>query len=103
MNMGLRVAIEKLMLIHHIRSLDENTLARKVYEEQKSNNWPGLAKETALICEELDVENVNETAIPKNEYRKLVLKACQLKDEVNLRSQAERKSKCQKIIGLGFG
>ena len=33
--MGLRVQIEKLLLVLHIRSLDEETLAGKIYEEQK--------------------------------------------------------------------
>ena len=103
MNMGLRVALEKIMMIHHIRSLGENSIARKVYEEQKSKNWPGLAKETALICEELKIENVNETLIPKNEYRKIVMKACQMKDEETLTTQAEGKSKCEKIMKNNYG
>ena len=31
MNMRLRIWIEKVMLIYHIRSLDEDTIARKTY------------------------------------------------------------------------
>ena len=36
LDMSLRVWVEKIMLIIHIRSLDEGTLARRVYEEQKT-------------------------------------------------------------------
>ena len=48
-----RVWLEKLLLVRHIRSLDTDTLARSIYEEQKKMAWPGLAKETAEICRKL--------------------------------------------------
>jgi hypothetical protein len=35
LSMELRVWVEKLMLVLHIRNLGEGTLARIVYEEQK--------------------------------------------------------------------
>ena len=38
LDMELRVLMEMLMLVLHIRGLGENTLARQIYEEQKSNN-----------------------------------------------------------------
>ena len=44
MDMGLRVDMEKVMFVLFIRSLDDDSLSRKVYEEQKEKNWPGLAK-----------------------------------------------------------
>ena len=36
--MGLRVAMEKVSMVLHLRSLDEDALARKIYEEQNENN-----------------------------------------------------------------
>ena len=53
MDMGLRVDMEKLMFVMFIRSLDEDSLSRKMYEEQKEKSWPGLAKETKDMCERL--------------------------------------------------
>ena len=87
------------MLVLHIRSLTMDTLARRVYEEQKTNNWPGLAKETTVICSELGVEDCTSTSMSISQYRKSFTAACQVLDERRLRSQAEGKEKCEKLIG----
>ena len=42
-DMELRVWKEKLLLILHLRSLEEDTLAGWIYREQAKNSWPGLA------------------------------------------------------------
>ena len=62
-NMSLRIKIEekKLMFILYVRNLGSETLARKVYEEQKLIGWPGLAAETKLICQDLKFEDCNST------------------------------------------
>ena len=91
------------MLVLHLRGLGEETLARKIYETQKEQGWPGLAKEASNICKELTIEDVNETNMSKKEYKKIVMKACQDKDEGNLRSAAEEKVKCNKIMKEKYG
>ena len=91
------------ILVLHIRSLDEETLARKTYEEQKANNWPGLAKETRQICQSLSIEDVNITKLTKKKYRKLITKACHIENEKRLRKQAEGKVKCTKIENEKYG
>ena len=78
--MTLRVCIEKIMLIIHIRSLDEGILARRVYEEQKTQKWPRLASETALFCQILCIEDCNVTTMSKALYRQIVVKACHRKN-----------------------
>ena len=93
-----RVEIEKLMLIHHIKNLNERCLARQVYDQQFKNNWPGLAPEASLICERLGVENVNHTDFTKNEFKRLVIKACRREDEVLLRSSMEGRTKTQDLV-----
>ena len=103
MEMGLRVKMEKLLLLLHIRSLDEDSLAQKIYEEQKQNEWPGLAKETKEICKYLNIEDVNTTNESKKNYRKIVTKACKLKDEVELRGMAEKTTKCERIMKDDYG
>ena len=57
LDMSLRVKIEKVMLVFHICGLGEDTLAGKIYDEQVSNKWPGLAQEAEDICSELGVES----------------------------------------------
>ena len=103
MDMKLRIWKEKLMLILHIRSLNDETLAKKIYNEQRKQGWPGLAKETKNICEVLGVEDVNTTQMNKNEYKKSVNGALKIKDEEYLRKEAESKRKCEKIMMENYG
>ena len=103
LDMEQRVWVEKLMFIFHIRSLDEDTLARQIYEKQKEHKWPGLAEETLNICKELKIEDVNETRMSKKEYKTKLMEACREKDEGKLRAAAEGKEKCQKIMREYYG
>ena len=76
LDIGLRIWLEKLMLALHVSRLEEGTLARLVFEEQKINQWPGLAEEAEQICRELSVESVHTTGLSSRAYRSQVLKAC---------------------------
>jgi hypothetical protein len=69
------------MLVIHIRSLDEKTLARLTYDEQKDKQLPGLVRETRIICQELNIEDCNETQLNKSNFRSLLIKACHSKNE----------------------
>ena len=50
LSMDLLVWREKLSMILHIRGLDQDSLAKRIWAEQMAFNWPGLAKEAAKIC-----------------------------------------------------
>ena len=73
------------MLIHHIGRLKKEALASEMYREQVRNNWPGLAREVEDICEQLGIENVNETALSKTQFSKLVDKAMVQKEDQMLK------------------
>ena len=88
-----RVEKEKLMLVHHIKRLDDKTLAKKIYDEQRRNEWPGLAKEAELISKRLKIEDANVTYFTKGEYKDIVKKACRREDAMMLRSNMEGKTK----------
>jgi hypothetical protein len=92
LDMELRVKKEKVMMALHLRDLEEQSLAKRIYEEQVSLDHPGLAKETVLICDELGIENTNITRLSKKDYRSLVSAACEGKDEERLRDKATGKS-----------
>ena len=47
----------------HIRQLEDDSLAKKVYTEKVARGYPGLAKETATICKELHIEDCNTTKL----------------------------------------
>ena len=76
LDMSFKVWEEKIRLILFIKGLCEKSLSRQVYEEQKLNNWPGLAKETANIFKDLGIEDVSFIDKKKYEYIKLFLAAC---------------------------
>ena len=97
LDMGLRVWREKIMLMLHIRRLDESTLAHRMYREQRANAWPGLAQETQSICEQLEVESVHTTGLDVQAYRKLVTKACHRLNELRLREKAGLTTKAKRI------
>ena len=101
--MKIRIWIEKLMLVMYIRNLEGGSLAKLIYKEQKSKNWPGLVEETKNICEKLKIENVHETKLCTKEYRKIVIEACHLENEKMIREKAKGKQKCNRIIEEEYG
>ena len=96
-NVKLRIWREKIMLIHHIRRLNEEALASEIYKEQVRNNWPGLAREVEDICEQLGIENVNETALSKTQFSKLVDKAMVQKEDQMLKEESVNMEKMKVI------
>lgn len=102
LDMGLRIYIQKVLFVLHIRSLEKETLAALVYKEQKTHNWPGLVQETKHICKELDIEDCNNTCLSKSDYKILQIKACHQKNEARLRQQATE-TKCARIKTEPYG
>ena len=103
LGMGLRIWLEKIMMAYHIKRLDEDSLARKVYDEQIENSWPGLAKEVQFMCQDLLIENVNTTKLSSKLYRAEVLKACHKKNAERLKYEASDKIKCTNILKENYG
>ena len=90
------------MFVIHIRSLDEETIARRIYEEQKEKLLPGLVEETRIICQDLEVEDCNTTRLSYTAYRTLVTKACHITNEKRLRRQASG-VKCERMLTESYG
>ena len=64
-DMDLRIWREKILMVLHIRSMEPNSFAKLIYEEQKIKQWPGLAKEASVICQSLNIEDCDETHLYK--------------------------------------
>ena len=106
LSMRMRVWVEKVMLVRHLRTLDPSTLARRIYEEQKEKKWPGLVKETEVICQNLGMNNCNEDNLEQigtRAYRKKLIEKCKEKDQAELRKMAEGKVKCDRIMTESYG
>ena len=91
------------MLMLHIRRLDEQTLANKIYREQRKNKWPGLAEETEKICAWLEAQCVHTTELDVQSYRDLVTKACHKKNEQKLRKKSDIIGKVTRIKTEVYG
>ena len=101
LDMGLRVWREKILLVLFIRNLEDNTLSKQVYEEQKIRKWPGLAKETSQICSDLDIEDCNCTNMDIQSYKKILTMALHRQNEKKLGAQAV--GKCERILNEEYG
>ena len=59
MGMKWRIWQEKVFLLQRIINLDDDTLAKQVYQEGKDHDWPGLWKDVSDICKELVIPDVS--------------------------------------------
>ena len=101
--MKLRIYKEKLSQTLHLKELDENALASQIYHEQVEKGWPGLAKETKEICEELRIEDVNTTTMNKSEFKRLLKGAIETKNEEILKQKAQNKLKYYNTMKDKYG
>ena len=101
LEMGIRIKMEKILLVLHLRSLPDKSLAKRIYVEQKQKNWPGLALETEIYCREMNIQNCNTTDLNKSLYKKNIFEACHAQNEKYLRSQA--KGKCERLAHEEYG
>ena len=99
--MQLRVWKEQILLVLHIRNLDNDSIAYIIYKEQKEKQFPGLAIETKYICQNLNIEDCNETLLDKTRYIKIVKNALHQKNEQMLRLLAQ--GKCERINNEEYG
>ena len=65
--------------------------------------WPGLAKETSYICQQLQIDDCNEISIGRKDYRLIITKACHSINEQWLRKIADKKEKCNRIMMEEYG
>ena len=89
------------MLAIHIVRLGEETLAKKVWNEQVLHGWPGLGQEVSKIVTALSLDDghdVGEFTGTTKDYRILVTEACRQKDEVGMKKEMEGKTKAKTII-----
>ena len=100
----LRVWREKVLLVHHLRGLDPDSLARRIYQEQRERPWPGLARETTEICRQLGIPDCNTADIlvtRDKEYRKMITESCKQYDKRKMEKEMEGMEKCEKILTNG--
>ena len=103
LSMKLRIWKKKLMFLHHISGLKEDVLAKKVWEQQKTRNWPGLVAEGQAIFKELGLDEEGMQECSKSEWRMKGGEACAAKDEKFMLEEIRSKSKLEEIKNEGVG
>ena len=94
-----RIWEQKLLLTKQIKNLDPSYLSKRIYEEQRTNEWPGLVMEAKEICQELEIPDVNVNIISDRDIKRAVL-------EHHDRQLVEEVSKSKKMMkhkGDNFG
>ena len=92
----LRVWQQKILLVHHIRSLEETSLANMMYKEQVKNKYLGLAKEAEQLCEKLAYK-------PKTVYTAEVKKACKRMEDIMMKTETSDMEKMRIIRAEEWG
>ena len=62
-----RIWKEKLNLVTALRKLDNNTLAKEVFNSHLELGLPGLIKEAQDICKEINIEDISREEVTKEE------------------------------------
>lgn len=76
-----QIMIAKVSLVFHIRNMNDEALAKKIYIHQLKYGWPGLVRESIKICEELGIPDVTMVKATAKELKIMVKEACRIKDE----------------------
>ena len=89
MAMKHRIWIEKVRMVMAIQKLDDKALASVIYREQLSQGWPGLAREVKLICEEINIPDVNCHDLEKSHIRRAIEEhhKCEIIEEMKKREK----------------
>ena len=82
------IELKKMMFLHHISTLPEETLANQIYTQQKENHFPGLVSECSNLVEKYDLLNILGGDNPPKDVFKNNIKT-KLKESVSDKLQSE--------------
>jgi hypothetical protein len=102
--MQTRIDKSKLLLLHHIKNLDDSSLAKQVYKEQTEHGWPGLVDECGSILKQWNLKNIfTEENSTKSQWKNAVKKEAKVQNEDNLRKMIKKSSKLEIMKGESYG
>ena len=55
--------------------LDDEALAKQIYFEAETNNWPGLGREVRQICKQIHIQDLNKYNVRKSEIKDAILRS----------------------------
>ena len=80
--MQVRLDKAKVSLLHHVKNLDNDSLAKQIYEEQCHSGWPGLVMECKEIIDEWKLPDIinQEHKFSKAQWKMLINRAAKIKN-----------------------
>ena len=75
--MKFRIILKKLLFIHHLASLEDETLAKQVLTVQDHHDLPGMVSECKGYFKEYQLPNILKQKMTKNKWKGLVKKVIQ--------------------------
>ena len=95
--MEYRISQKQLSLIHHIASLEKNSLANEIFAAQRKYNFPGLVSTCSEKMEELGLPNIMDDDIlsdwNKSRWKRMVKRRIMEKCEDDLKESMKAYSK----------
>ena len=92
-----QIIIAKISLVFHIRIMNDEALAKKIYIQQLKYGWPGLVRESINMCEEFGIPDVTIVKATKKELKIMFREACRLKDEKEPKENITKMDKLELI------
>ena len=96
--MQTRIEKSKLLLLYHIKNLDDSSLAKQVYKEQSEHGWPGLVAECGEILKQWNLKDIFEKCT-KSQWKNSVKKEAKVQNEDKLRKLIKKSSKLEIMKG----
>ena len=89
--MNLRILKKKLMFLHHVKTLPDNSLAKEVVEAQEKLSFPGLVKECQDFLNKFEINDV--TSFTKLQWKSKVNKLISQANELDLKEKMKQYKK----------
>ena len=87
-SLEMEITKRKLLILHHVINMDENSLAREILDVQKSKHLPGLVPECKSLLKSLNLPDILDTKVAaglsKVAWKKLVKTAIKENEVANL-------------------
>ena len=106
LSMANRIAQRKLNFVCHIKNLNDEDLAKQVFDEQLVNGYPGIDKEVQELCENLGIPEVTKDRKDeksKAKWKKIIEEAVEKKNEVELKEKIRKYEKLEIMKQEDYG
>ena len=98
LSMKHRIMAGKLIFANCLKNMEEETLAKQIFEEQVKRGWPGLARESEKFCQELGLPNILKERIDKKKWETMVKKSVLENHQSELKERMEGLKKLEGIV-----